>query len=76
MEIIVQAKDINKRIDIFLMEQEGLSRSKVQRMIETKMVLVNHHEIKSSYKIKEGDIITSEEYIEEDMNIEIKKMVW
>ncbi len=70
METIVQEKDTNKRIDIFLMEQEDLSRSKIQKMIETKMVLVNHHETKSSYKIKEGDIITWEEYTEEDMNIE------
>lgn len=70
METIVQEKDTNKRIDIFLMEQGDLSRSKIQKMIETKMVLVNHHETKSSYKIKEGDIITWEEYTEGDMNIE------
>lgn len=70
METIVQEKDTNKRIDIFLMEQGDLSRSKIQKMIETKMVLVNHHETKSSYKIKEGDIITWEEYTERDMNIE------
>lgn len=70
MEIVVENKDINKRLDVFLMEQTEYSRSKVQKLIETNKVFVNEKEIKSSYKLKDGDVVTYEEYVEEDMNVE------
>ena len=70
MEIVVENKDINKRLDVFLMEQTEYSRSKVQKLIETDKVLVNGKETKSSYKLKEADVVTYEEYVEEDMNVE------
>ena len=69
MEIKIEKNDINKRIDVVLMEHTDYSRSKVQKLIEDNKVLVNDKETKSSYKVKEGDLIIYEEYVEEDMNL-------
>ena len=70
MEIKVEQENSGKRLDIFLMEQTEYSRSKIQKLVEDKKVLVNKKETKSSYKLKEDDIIKYEEYVEEDMNVE------
>ena len=70
MQIKVEAENSGKRLDVFLMEKTEYSRNKVQKLIEDKKVTVNEKEVKSSYKLKEGDSIEYEEYIEEDMNVE------
>lgn len=70
MEIEVKQADINKRIDNFLAEQLNLSRSKVSKMIKDEKVLVNGKKIKSSYLLKEKDLIETEEYVEEQMNLD------
>lgn len=70
MEIKVEKENSGKRLDVFLMEQTEYSRSKVQKLVEDNKVLVNNTETKSSYKLKENDVINYEEYVEEDMNVE------
>ena len=40
-EFVVSIEESGKRIDNYLMEKMGISRSKVQSMIENKQVLVN-----------------------------------
>ena len=74
MKIVVESNDINKRLDVFLMEQTEYSRSKVQKLIEDDKVLVSGKNVKSSYKLKEGEIVTYEEYIEEEMNVEAENI--
>ena len=66
--------DENKRIDSYLIEKLNLSRSKIQTMIKNKQILVNNKETKNSYVLKNGDIITSEEYVEEEMKAVPEKM--
>lgn len=66
-EFVVLKSDEGKRIDNYLMEKMEISRSKVQTMIENKQVFVNDKETKNSYKIKENDIVKSEEYVEEEL---------
>ena len=70
MQIKVETENSGKRLDVFLMEQTDYSRSKIQKLVEDKKVIVNRKETKSSYKLKDGDIIDYEEYVEEDMNVE------
>lgn len=74
MEIIVTQENSGKRLDVFLMEQTEYSRSKVQKLIETKKVLVNQNEVKNSYKLKEAEVVSYEEYVEEDMNVEAENI--
>ena len=55
-----------ERIDKYLMNKLEISRSKIQRMIETNNILVNDNKVKSSYTLKENDEITiNEDYTEE-----------
>lgn len=58
------------RIDSAILKMEpSLSRSKVQKMIEEGLILVNSKAIKSSYKLKEGDIIEINEEKEPENEI-------
>ena len=74
MTIIVQKEDVDKRLDNYLSEKLDLSRSKVSKMIKEGRVKVNDKLVKNSYLVRENDEIYSEEYIEEQLNLEPEKM--
>ena len=57
----------NERLDIFLAMKLDLSRSKIQKLIKNKLVLVNGKAVSASYQVKENDIIE----INDDLNYEI-----
>ena len=58
--------DKNIRIDKYLMEELGYSRSKIQRMIESNSILVNERVVKNSYVLNLNDEIeVKDEYSEE-----------
>ena len=65
MEIVVEINNI--RIDKYLMEKLDYSRSKTQKMIDNGNILVNDKKVKSSYSLKEDDVI----YIDNDYSDEI-----
>jgi len=69
MEIVI-SEDVNNRIDTYLSEKLDYSRSKIAKMISDGTVLVNGKKTKNSYTLKENDVITVGEYVEEEMNIE------
>lgn len=56
--MIVEINDTGKRIDKYLNENTGYTRSKIQKMIENGNILVNDIKVKDSYKVKENDYIT------------------
>ena len=67
MEIkVIDNQDI--RIDKYLMNNTSYSRSKIQKMIDNENILVNDKVVKSSYIVKENDIITINEE-DDDINI-------
>lgn len=66
----IEVTENAKRIDGYLIEKLNLSRSKIQKMIETGLILLNGKMTKNSATIKSGDIITIEELKEEEMNAE------
>ncbi len=70
MERKIIEEEINERIDSYLSKNTDFSRSKVVKMIESGAILVNDKNVKNSYTLKAGDIITIDEYQEEEMNIE------
>lgn len=69
-KIKVESDDKNIRIDNFLNKVLGFSRSKIQKMINEKYILVNNKTVKNSYKLKEEDVILVEEMPEEKMDLE------
>ncbi len=57
----IEAGDSDSRLDAFLASQiPGWSRSRLQRLIENEDVLVNSKSVKSSYRLRSGDIIEVE----------------
>ena len=71
---VVTLEDSNTRIDAYLSKQLDLSRSKIQDMIKEEKILVNAKKVKSSYLVKENDLIEAEEYQEEIMDLKPEKM--
>ncbi len=62
MELIVSAENHGIRLDTFVSEQnEKISRSLAQKLIDDGKVLVNGLASKSSYKVKEQDVISMPE---------------
>jgi len=60
--------DAKIRIDKYLMDSQGISRSKIQKLIDNDNILVNDKLVKPSYIVKLNDVITIEEVSE---NIDI-----
>lgn len=66
--MIVVEENNKTRIDSYLSKKLDISRSKVQKLIEQKKVLVNGKETQPNYKIKENDKID----VEDNLDFEIK----
>ena len=66
--MIVVEENNKTRIDSYLSKKLDISRSKVQKLIEQKKVLVNGKETQPNYKVKENDKID----VEDNLNFEIK----
>lgn len=56
-EFQAEKKDEKKRLDIFLSEKGDFSRNFASKLVSEKKVLVNDKNVKSSYKIKNQDLI-------------------
>ena len=63
--MIIDNENVGKRIDKYLGENTEYTRSKIQKMIENKNILVNGKEVKASYILKENDNLEITDYIEE-----------
>jgi len=55
--ISVLDEDKGKRLDVFVSERTGLSRSQVQRLIESGHIRVSGRESKPNYRVRAGDSI-------------------
>lgn len=66
----VNEECIGKRIDSYLADNIGVSRTNIQRLIENEKIFVNGKKTKVSYKVQQGDEITIEN--EEPKEIELK----
>lgn len=60
-----------KRIDSYLSKKLDISRSKIQKLIEQKKILVNGNEVATNYKVKENDQIEVNDNL--DFTIKIEK---
>lgn len=53
----VQAKDSGKRIDILAVEETGITRSQIQRLIKKGFLLVDSRLVSQNYRVKAGEFI-------------------
>ncbi|NPA39816.1 MAG: RluA family pseudouridine synthase [Thermodesulfobacteria bacterium] len=66
----VEPEDAGKRLDVFLKEKiNELSRSRIKSLIEEGKILVNGKKSKSSYKVKNKDIVLVEIPPEKEIDI-------
>jgi 23S rRNA pseudouridine1911/1915/1917 synthase len=56
-EFIVAERDAGQRLDVFLARTSGLSRARIQRLIEDGQVRVAGHPQKSRYAVARGDLV-------------------
>ena len=71
LSFLATENDINSRIDKFLSEQEeGISRSYIQKLIKDGKVLVNNKPVKSNYRIVAGDEVIL--YVPEPEELDIQ----
>lgn len=56
-EFIVDISNKGERIDLYLTKKTGLTRSKIQRLINEGYILVNDKQVKQNYRLKENDVI-------------------
>lgn len=73
-----EAKDIGKRIDIFVAERGELTRSASQKLLTEGGILVNRLPVRKNYKISENDVVEFElpqpcqlDALPEDIPVEI-----
>ncbi len=69
-ELKIEAAHNLERIDKLLTEVLGYSRSKVQAMIKDGSILVNEITVKANYKVKTNDLITVEDMVEREIELE------
>ena len=68
--IIINNSENNKRIDLYLIDKIDMSRSKIQDKLKKGEILVNEKQVKSSYILKENDVIGFN--IEEEIDTDIE----
>lgn len=68
MEIIADMDKI--RIDKFLNDKLEYSRSRIQKLLESKDILVNNKQVKNNYMLRFGDSIYVNDDFKEDVSIE------
>ena len=64
MEILIN-ENINKRLDVFLLDYFDCSRNQIVSLIENNFIFVNKKNQKPSYKLKQNDFV---EYDEEKIS--------
>jgi 23S rRNA pseudouridine1911/1915/1917 synthase len=56
--IVVQSSEAGQRVDTFLAEKTGITRSRIQKLIDGSNVLVNDGVARQNYRVKEKDLIS------------------
>ncbi len=69
-KFIVDSDSKNKRIDAYLIKVLDISRNKIQKLIKLNDILVNNNKVKSSYFLKENDVITVNNIISDKVKVE------
>ncbi len=58
--MIIAPDDVGKRLDIFVSEANGVTRSAAQRLIENELVTVNDRPAAKNYRLRAGDEVETE----------------
>lgn len=67
-------EDAKKRLDVYVFEQVGTSRSGAQALIEKGLVFVNGKLENKNYRLREGDVVEIEEEEPKELNVEAENI--
>ena len=70
----ISSEDVKKRLDVFVFEALGVTRSNAQGMIESGFVTVNGKVESKNYRLRLGDEIEIEEQEPEVLNVEAENI--
>lgn len=66
----IKVEENNIRIDSYLITKTEFSRSKIQKLIKDKLILVNGKSVKNSYLVKENDVILIDDFEDVTNNVQ------
>ena len=66
----IKVEENNIRIDSYLITKTEFSRSKIQKLIKDKLILVNDKPVKNSYLVKENDVILIDDFEDVTNNVQ------
>ena len=69
----IKVEETGKRIDVFLIDKTGFSRSQIQKAIKNNEVLVNGSSVKNNYIVRLDDEIDFN-YVEPKIEVKAKEM--
>ena len=72
--MIISMEDAKKRLDVYVFEQVGTSRSGAQALIEKGLVFVNGKLENKNYRLREGDVVEIEEEEPKELNVEAENI--
>lgn len=70
----ISSENVKKRLDVFVFETLGITRSNAQGMIESGLVTVNGKVESKNYRLRDGDEIEIEEQEPEVLNVEAENI--
>ena len=70
----ISSENVKKRLDVFVFEALGITRSNAQGMIESGLVTVNGKVESKNYRLRDGDEIEIEEQEPEVLNVEAENI--
>ncbi len=70
----ISSENVKRRLDVFVFEALGITRSNAQGMIESGLVTVNGKVESKNYRLRDGDEIEIEEQEPEVLNVEAENI--
>ena len=72
--MIISSEDAKKRLDVYVFEKVGTSRSGAQTLIENGLVTVNGKAQSKNYRLREGDSVEIEEDEPKELSVEAENI--
>ena len=70
----ISSENVKKRLDVYVFEELGTTRSSAQTLIEEGLVTVNGKVENKNYRLRENDIVEIEEQEPKELNVEAENI--
>ena len=70
----ISSENVKKRLDVYVFEELGITRSSAQTLIEQGLVTVNGRAESKNYRLRENDLVEIEEQEPQELNVEAENI--